>query len=149
MTSQLELSGAKPIAPGRPSVCLITPPSSFLLDERVFVSLGILKVAASLETRGYGVNFLDLSGIENYLAALSNYVATCSDAAIGITATTPQLPAVIKIAHAIREIRPDLRLILGGPHVTLVYSALALERKNGVVGGRAHRLRLNHRHAVT
>jgi len=31
------------------SVCLITPPSAFLLDERVFVSLGTLKVASSLE----------------------------------------------------------------------------------------------------
>ena len=29
------------------SVCLITPPSAFLLDERVFVSLGVLKVAAA------------------------------------------------------------------------------------------------------
>ncbi len=139
MASQIELSQATPAGEGRPSVCLITPPSSFLLDERVFVSLGVLKVAASLESKGYGVNFLDLSGIENYVAALSHYIAGCRDAAVGITATTPQLPAVIKIAKAIREIRPDLKLILGGPHVTLVYSALALERKKGVAGGRAHR----------
>jgi radical SAM superfamily enzyme YgiQ (UPF0313 family) len=103
------------------------------------VSLGILKVAASLEERGHRVNFLDLSGIENYLDALSDYVATSGDAAVGITATTPQLPAVIKIARRIRELRPDLKLVLGGPHVTLVYSALKLERKRAVVHGRAHR----------
>ncbi|MDE2227644.1 MAG: B12-binding domain-containing radical SAM protein [Alphaproteobacteria bacterium] len=119
------------------SVCLITPPSAFLLDERVFVSLGILKVAASLEARGYTVNCLDLSGVENYLNALSDYIAACDDEAIGITATTPQLPAVIKIAEAIRAARPDLRIILGGPHVTLVYSALKLERKRGIRRGRA------------
>ena len=122
-----------------PSVCLITPPSAFLLDERVFVSLGILKVASSLEERGYTVNFLDLSGIENYLDALTEYVSKSSDVAIGITATTPQLPAVVNIGRRIREIRPDLRLILGGPHVTLVYSALKLERKRAFVHGRAHR----------
>lgn len=119
------------------SVCLITPPSAFLLDERVFVSLGILKVAACLEARGVTVNSLDLSGVENYLSALTDYVAGCTDDAIGITATTPQLPAVIKIAQAIRVARPDVRLILGGPHVTLVYSALKLERKRGVANGRA------------
>jgi len=119
------------------SICLITPPSAFLLDERVFVSLGILKVAACLEARGYTVNCLDLSGVENYLSAISDYVATCGDDAIGVTATTPQLPAVIKIARAIRAARPDIRLILGGPHVTLVYSALKLERKRGILGGRA------------
>jgi len=30
------------VAVSRQSVCSITPPSAFLLDERVFVSLGIL-----------------------------------------------------------------------------------------------------------
>ena len=33
-------------------ICLITPPSIFLLDERVFMTLGILKVAAVLEQAG-------------------------------------------------------------------------------------------------
>jgi anaerobic magnesium-protoporphyrin IX monomethyl ester cyclase len=119
-------------------VCLITPPSAFLLDERVFVSLGVLKVAASLEARNIRVNFLDLSGVENYLAPLEDYLATSQDAAIGITTTTPQLPAVMRIAATIRRLRPDLKLILGGPHVTLVYSAQKLERKRGVLG-RGHR----------
>jgi radical SAM superfamily enzyme YgiQ (UPF0313 family) len=123
----------------RKSVCLITPPSAFLLDERVFVSLGVLKIAASLESRNYRVDLLDLSGVENYLVPVRDYVLDCEDDAIGITATTPQLPAVMTIAAAIRELRPDLKLILGGPHVTLVYSARNLERKRGVIGGRGSR----------
>ena len=121
------------------SVCLITPPSAFLLDERVFVSLGILKVAASLEAQDYRVNFLDLSGVENYLAPLEDYLTVCQDAAIGITTTTPQLPSVMRIAETIRRLRPDLKLILGGPHVTLVYSAKKLEAKRGIANGRGHR----------
>lgn len=123
----------------RPPVCLITPPSAFLLDERVFVSLGILKVAAALEARGYAVNFLDLSGIENYLSALADYLAASRDVALGITTTTPQLPSVMKIAVEIRARRPDLKLVLGRPHVTLIYSALKIECKRGVSGGRAAR----------
>lgn len=121
------------------TVCLVTPPSAFLLDERVFVSLGVLKVAASLEQRGYRINFLDLSGIENFSDAFSDYVRNCTDVAIGITTTTPQLPAVIKLGRLARQIRPDLRLILGGPHVTLVYSALEAEIEGGNLDGRAHR----------
>jgi len=120
------------------SICLVIPPSPFLLDERVFVSLGVLKVAASLEARRYGVNFLDLSGVENYLAAVADYVRTSDDRAVGITATTPQFPAVMSIVREIRALRPDLKIILGGPHVTLIYSALRLERKRALVG-RAHR----------
>ena len=126
------------IAALEPSVCLIVPPSAFLLDERVFISLGLLKVAASLEARNYKVNLLDLSGIENYLVPLADYVQYCKDIAIGITTTTPQLPAVIQIAMTIRKIRPDLKLILGGPHVTLVSSARKFERTRGITSGRAH-----------
>ncbi len=121
------------------SVCLITPPSAFLLDERVFVSLGVLKVAASLEAQSYCVNLLDLSGVENFLSPLEDYLVTSQDAAIGVTATTPQLPAVMQIARTIRKLRPDIRLILGGPHVTLVYSAQKLEKKRGIMNGRGRR----------
>jgi radical SAM superfamily enzyme YgiQ (UPF0313 family) len=124
---------------GGKSVCLVIPPSAFLLDERVFVSLGVLKVAASLELHNHQVNLLDLSGVENFLNPLADYLATSRDDAIGITATTPQLPAVFQIAAAIRRARPDLKLILGGPHVTLVNSARKLEMKRGVTDGRAHR----------
>src|SRR5215831_8948655 len=119
-TNSASTVDGRPAVSGRPrSVCLITPPSAFLLDERVFVSLGVLKVAASLESQDYRVNFLDLSGVENYLTPLEDYLAESSDQAIGITTTTPQLPAVMQIAATIRRVRPDLKLILGGPHVTL------------------------------
>ncbi len=124
-------------APGRQQVGLIIPPSAFLLDERVFVSLGVLKIASSLEAAGHAVNVLDLSGIKNYVEALDAYLADSPDAVIGITATTPQLPAVFEIARAIRRRRPDIRLILGGPHVTLTVAARKLEMKLDRPRGRA------------
>lgn len=137
---QANADSSAPFLSGKvPSICLITPPSAFLLDERVFVSLGILKVASSLKAGGYNVNFLDLSGIDNYLEALVDYLRTSTDQAVGITTTTPQLPAVAKIADTVRRTRPDLKLILGGPHVTLVYSALKLERARRTINGRAQR----------
>lgn len=110
-----------------PTVCLITPPSIFLLDERVFVNLGILKVAAVLEQAGYPVEMLDLSGIENYQDALRDHVRSSQAGIFGITSTTPQMPACAKIARIIRQEQPVARLILGGPHVTLVHSAYKKE----------------------
>jgi radical SAM superfamily enzyme YgiQ (UPF0313 family) len=118
------------------SVGLIIPPSAFLLDERVFVSLGVLKIASALEARGHRVSVLDLSGIENYLDALDHYLEESTDEVLGITSTTPQLPAVFAIARRIREVRPDVKRILGGPHATLAYSAKRVEQKNGVTEGR-------------
>src|SRR2546425_10323253 len=41
-------------------ICLITPPSIFLLDERVFMTLGILKVAAVLEQAGIQEEMFDV-----------------------------------------------------------------------------------------
>jgi hypothetical protein len=60
-------------------VCLITPPSPFLLDERVFLSLGILRVAASLEAAGVAIEHLDLSGVTNYEDAIRDYLRVDGD----------------------------------------------------------------------
>lgn len=99
-------------------VCLIIPPSAFLLDDRVFTSLGILRVAAVLEARGHEVDLLDLSGNKDYMTELDKYE---EDAVFGLTATTPQLPSAVTIAREIRK--RGHKTILGGPHVSLVNAA--------------------------
>lgn len=121
-------------------ICLIVPPSTFLMDERVFPSLGVLKVAAILEAAGEDVSVLDLSGVENYLDALNVYLADFQGTHIGLTATTPQMPAAHLIAKTIREAVPHVRLILGGPHVTLVHAARQRELKQGHSGRGARAL---------
>lgn len=108
-------------------VCMIIPPSIFLLDERVFVSLGILRVAAVLEQRGVRVEMIDLSGIENYLDVIEGHAKATEATTFTLTTTTPQLPATRKIIERIRTSRPKAKVILGGPHVTLVNSARRLE----------------------
>ncbi len=113
-------------------ICLIIPPSEFLMDERVFMSLGVLKVAAVLEQAGLNVSVLDPSGIKNYLDVIHDFARIRTDVVhFGITATTPQLPRAAEIARAIRSVRKDAITILGGPHITLVNAALKKERKLG------------------
>ena len=113
-------------------ICLITPPSGFLLDERVFVSLGILKVAAVLEQHHYVVEHLDLSGVENWREVVTAHASRSQATIFGLTATTPQLPSAAEVAGIVRGIKPDARLILGGPHVTLTYAAARREKKLGI-----------------
>jgi radical SAM superfamily enzyme YgiQ (UPF0313 family) len=119
-------------------VCLVIPPSGFLLDERVFMSLGVLRVAAVLEARGVMVDVLDLSGIENYEYVVQLHAMSSPAIHYGITATTPQMPAAVKVAAAIRAVRPTATVILGGPHITLVNAAVKREKKEGI-DGRAQR----------
>ena len=113
------------------TVVVITPPSAFLLDERVFMSLGILKVAAVLERAGMTVEALDLSGIENYTDVVEEHLISTKAKIVALTTTTPQLPAAVRVAAKIREVRPDVRIILGGPHVTLIHAAVKREEKTG------------------
>jgi len=100
------------------------------------MTLGILKVARVIQTL-YPVDNLDLSGIVDFVQAVRDYVATHETEVYCITATTPQLPPVVQIISAIRELAPNARIILGGPHVTLSHAAQLGEQKRGVVS-RAH-----------
>lgn len=120
-------------------ICLVIPPSIFLLDERVFMTIGILKVAAVLEVRGYKVEVLDLSGVSNYLEAARDHASSSSAHYYGITATTPQLPAATLIARKIKKLEGDRAIILGGPHATLTNAAFKHEVRRKVFNGRAER----------
>lgn len=108
-------------------ICLIIPPSPFLMDERVFPFLGPLKIAAMLEEAKWPVEVLDLSGISNFIDVIEDQVRLSPARHFGITATTPQFPAAVRIAQAIRSARADARVIIGGTHATLVVAACKYE----------------------
>jgi radical SAM superfamily enzyme YgiQ (UPF0313 family) len=113
-------------------ICLIIPPSPFLSDQRVFVSLGILKVAAVLRDNRIPVEVLDLSGYSNPLDIVRDYsLQNQSVSHFGITATTPQYPDVVRITEVLRGNSPSARIILGGPHITLVNAARRIEISQG------------------
>jgi radical SAM superfamily enzyme YgiQ (UPF0313 family) len=107
------------------------------LDERVFPFLGPLKVAAVLENTGYKVDVLDLSGIKNYLDVVEDYAKMNRATHYGLTATTPQFPAAVKIAEVFRRFDNNARIIIGGTHATLVAAALKKEKAKGKLHGRA------------
>ena len=105
-------------------ICLISTPSPFLLDERVFPFLGILKVASAWREQGADVDFLDLSGLENCDEVITEYLSRVEDLEfIGITATTPQMPIAFKIGELIKSVNPNMKLVIGGSHVTLMHTA--------------------------
>ena len=116
-------------------ICLIIPPSLFLLDARTFMFLGILRIAAVLEKAGVTVHVMDLSGFSNFLDIVSDFaVARKEVSCFAITATTPQMPAVTEIVSVLRQKRPDAKVILGGTHITLVSTAHKWEVKKEIIG---------------
>jgi radical SAM superfamily enzyme YgiQ (UPF0313 family) len=116
------------------TICLIIPPSVFLLDERVTPSDGILTVAAVLERAGVPVEVLDLSGLRNFKQAIKDFVRRFSTInTFGITSTTAQMPKTRDVLSEIRKGNPGAKIILGGPHVTSVNAAYKSELQ--MVGG--------------
>lgn len=114
------------------NICLITPPSPFLLDERVFMHIGILKVAAVLEAQGYKIDFLDLAGVSNLDGVMEAYTEDNPEVTVfGLTATTPQVPFAFQISKLIRKLVPNSKIILGGTHPSLMHSAMKSEETAG------------------
>lgn len=101
------------------NICLVSPPSPFLLDDRVFPNLGILQVAAALEEAGHSVYVEDLGGVEDYEAQM-RITAQHGWDLYGVTATTPQFPAAIAVLRAIQSTDPGRRVVIGGPHATVM-----------------------------
>ncbi len=101
------------------------------------MSLGILKIAAVLEKANLHVEVLDLSGVKNFLDVVSDYVTMRRGIRyFGLTSTTPQLPAATQIAHTIHGIKKNAKVILGGPHITLVNAAYKKESNRDVMNSR-------------
>lgn len=92
------------------TICLVRCPSPFLIDERAFPPLGLLAVGAGLKQAG-----LDVVVYDGELADLPlNYRY------YGFGPTSPEYPHALDCLHRIREANPSARVVLGGPHVTLL-----------------------------
>jgi len=85
------------------------------------MTLGVLKVAASVRCCGLDVRVVDLSGQADFMAHVQAASDSCPAGPFAITATTPQFPHAYKIANFLRQ--RGHKVIMGGPHPTLVMGA--------------------------
>lgn len=114
-------------------VILINPPSPFLINQKCFLPLGILYLAAALEKNYIPVKVIDLANCENSLEeTLGDYLDM---PLYGITSSTPQYPYAIKIKDIIRMRNKNARIIIGGSHPSsLTYKCLKDGFDSVVVG---------------
>ncbi|MEI6058823.1 MAG: radical SAM protein, partial [archaeon] len=104
-------------------ILLVNPPSGFLIDQRVFLPLGIASVAATARESGHQVSLLDLAGEDNYERRIVEEISNHNYDAVGITATSPQFYYAHKLLGAIKGRNPSLKVIIGGSHPSM-FSAL-------------------------
>lgn len=92
------------------TVCLVRCPSPFLIDERAFPPLGLMAVGAGLKQAGHDVVVHD-GEIEQLPMDYDYY---------GFGPTSPEYPSAVDAMCRIRQEHPGARVVIGGPHATLV-----------------------------
>lgn len=80
--------------------------------------MGLALIAAVLEKNGYPVTFLDANALRLQPEAIGPLVAGAD--VVGLTAMTPTIGVAINIARHLKRANPDLTIILGGNHATLL-----------------------------
>jgi len=97
------------------TVTLINPPQ-FTKHPQPHIGLALL--AAVLEREGYRVTVLDANALGLQPSDVAALV-TGADV-VGLTAMTPTVSAAIAIARQLKQANPELTLIMGGTHATLL-----------------------------
>ena len=97
------------------NVVLVNPPQS---GKYAQPPMGLAIIAAVLERSGYPVSVVDANALR--LKPEEIPPLTLDADIVGLTAMTPSINTALKIARHIKSERPDLPVILGGPHATLL-----------------------------
>jgi len=92
------------------TICLVRCPSTFLIDERAFPPLGLMAVGAALKRDGHDVVLYD-GELEQLPLDYEYY---------GFGPTSPEYPSAVECLTRIRYANPKARVVIGGPHATLV-----------------------------
>ena len=92
--------------------------SDVLTFQAIAPPLGLLYIAKILEKEGDTVTILDFAAENFDEKKLINVLKTAD--AVGITIVTSLLPNAIEIIKIIKKIKPQIKVIIGGPHCTLV-----------------------------
>jgi len=100
---------------------LINPPSPFLINQRVFSNLGLLRVATHMKANKEKFELFDLNGYDNYEQIIAN-IATKFDV-IGFSSTTSQFPEVNKMREIAKYVNPKIKTVIGGAHACAISSA--------------------------
>lgn len=102
---------------------LILPPSKSAIKS-VFGAtgppLGLGYLASALERNGHEVRVADSLAMDYDLADVKKAVKRFDPELVGITAATPAIYDAYEVARVVKEVNPDCRTVLGGPHATFM-----------------------------
>ena len=93
---------------------LIRVPDPTSIDDKLDEPLGLLYLGAVLENNGHQVEILDFYKERNAIEQLKQSMK--SSDLIGITVNYNDYKTVADISRIIKELDPNIPLVIGGPH---------------------------------
>ncbi len=96
-------------------VTLVNPPQFSNYPQP---PMGLILIAAVLESKGYSVNLIDANFLGLKPADIMPLLGDTD--VLGLTSMTPTVSRAIDIAREVKVEKPDLPVIMGGPHATLL-----------------------------
>ena len=95
---------------------LINPPYPF--QEFPIIPVGLLYLAGILEHRGYEVDVLDLLVSKYSKDKIKRKLKEYEPDIVGVTCVTMNYPGASEILKYCKSVNPEIKTIIGGPHVT-------------------------------
>lgn len=104
-------------------VLLILAPTPNLLSKELpkiagVLPIGLAYIASVLHENSYSVEILDLFNNPKRKEELIEYIKINSPRIIGISSTTENIVNAQRIAKLFKGLNPDIKIVMGGPHVT-------------------------------
>jgi len=113
-------------------ILLIHKAESEELSHEPVLPTGIAILAAICKRKGVSVRCLDYSVIHFNRERLDEILEEERIDVVGLSATTQAIPRIYKIIRAIKESHPRIIIMMGGPHVTVLYEE-AIENGTNIV----------------
>lgn len=82
-------------------------------------SIGLMSLYSILKLNGYSVEIIDLIYEPMKKSAFLQKVVNCHPKMLGISAYTENIAMAVRLAEAIKAVEPDVKVALGGAHVSL------------------------------
>lgn len=122
---------ATPVFPPPPSTANLEKARGIRL-RRAAAPLGVLYVASALIEAGYDVSIADFQAEHYDLCSLYKKLHHCS--LVGLSAIGGSRDWVLRISRDIRQLKPDVQILIGGPDCTLT-PELYVDSADAVVTG--------------
>ncbi len=109
------------------------PVNVFVEHAHLSPPLGLAYIGAVLLKENYSVSALDVNISANVWSELKKFLKETPPGILGISAYTETYLNGIKIARMAKEINPEIKIVMGGPHASISYNEVLQDKCIDVV----------------